>query len=228
MLSALDWFILIILLGGLIRGYTVGAVRQIGSLVGLVAALLVSVEFMESVGGMVVASIGLSESLAPLAGFTVLFVGVYLLFVILSRLVEQVFESLSLSFVNRAAGGAVGSLKAALLLSLLFLVLGGLEMPDKQTRRQSAFYRPVARLLPQAIEVTERWFPAAKKAADQLGQQVRSRVESVPNARPSSEAGMGTTDGCRPGALASCLGPLHRTERGSLHTNVDSEPAAWS
>jgi membrane protein required for colicin V production len=180
MLIALDWFILVVLIGGLIRGFTVGAVRQVGSLIGLVVALLVSVEFMESVGTVIVSSLGLSEALIPLAGFTVLFLGVYLVSLILSRVVEQILDSLSLSFVNRTAGGAVGGVKAALLLSLLFLVLSGVEVPDQQTRRESAFYTPVARLLPEAIEATEKWIPAAKEAADKLGRRVRSEVEAVP------------------------------------------------
>ncbi len=180
MLIALDWFILVVLIGGLIRGYSVGAVRQVGSLIGLVVALLISVEFMGSVGALVVSSLGLSESLAPLAGFTVVFLGVYLLVLAVSRLVEQVFESLSLSVLNRAAGGAVGGFKAALLLSLLFLVLGGVEMPAQETRRESAFYTPIAQLLPETIEATEEWVPAASNAADKLGQWVRSEVEAVP------------------------------------------------
>jgi membrane protein required for colicin V production len=187
MLTVLDWFILAILLGGLIRGYLVGAVRQVAGLLGLVAALLFSVEFMGSVGALIVASLGLAESVAPLAGFTVLFLGVYLLFLALARLLEQLFDTLSLSFLNRAAGGAVGGIKAALLLSLLFLVLGGLELPEQETRNDSALYRPVARLLPQTIEATETWFPAAKQAADQLGRQVRSRVDAVPKSSAKPE-----------------------------------------
>lgn len=181
MLIALDWFILVVLIGGLIRGFTVGAVRQVGSLIGLVVALLVSVEFMESVGALIVSSLGLSEALAPLAGFTVLFLGVYLVSLILSQVVEQILDSLSLSLVNRTAGGAVGGVKAALLLSLLFLVLSGIEMPDQQTRRESALYAPVAQLLPEVIEATEEWIPAAKKAANKLGRRVRSEVEAVPD-----------------------------------------------
>jgi len=187
MLIALDWLILVILLGGLIRGYMVGAVRQIGSIIGIVAALLFSVEFMESVGTVIVSSLGLSESLIPLTGFTVLFLGVYLLFLALSHLVEQVLESLSLSILNRIAGGAVGGVKAALLLSLLFLVLAGLEMPQRDTRDASAFYQPVARLLPRTIEAAEEWMPAAKKAADQLGRHIRSKVQSPPEV-PSDSA----------------------------------------
>lgn len=187
MLIALDWFILLILLGGLVRGYMVGAVRQVGSVLGIVAALLFSVEFMDSVGALIVSSLGLSDALAPLAGFTVLFLGVYLLFIALSRLVEQLFETLSLSTVNQVLGGAVGGVKAALLLSLLFLVLGGMELPEQETRNDSAFYQPIAELLPRTIEATEDWVPAAKDAADQLGRQVRSKVESVPE-ESSSES----------------------------------------
>jgi membrane protein required for colicin V production len=202
MLTVLDWFILAILLGGLIRGYLVGAVRQVAGLLGLVAALLFSVEFMESVGALIVASLGLAESVAPLAGFTVLFLGVYLLFLALARLLEQLFETLSLSLLNRAAGGAVGGLKAALLLSLLFLVLGGLELPEQETRNDSALYRPVAQLLPRTIEATEAWFPAAKRAADQLGRQVRSRVDAV----PKSSAG---PEGARPAPAPPPAGRQH-------------------
>lgn len=180
MLIALDWFILVILLGGLVRGYTVGAVRQVASLIGLLAALLFSVEFMRSVGALIVSSLGLSDSLAPLAGFTVLFLGVYLVFMAVSRFLEHALESLSLSVLNRAAGSVVGAFKAALLLSLLFLILGGLELPEQETRTASTLYSPVAQLLPQAIDATSEWFPAAKEAADQLGRQVRSEIEAVP------------------------------------------------
>jgi membrane protein required for colicin V production len=187
MLIALDWFILVILLGGLIRGYMVGAVRQIASIIGIVAALLFSVEFMESVGTLIVSSIGLSESLIPLTGFTVLFLGVYVLFLALSRLFEQVLDSLSLSVVNQITGSAVGGIKAALLLSLLFLVLAGIELPERDTRDESTFYQPVVRLLPRTIEAAEEWVPAAKKAADQLSRQIRSKVQSPPEV-PSDSA----------------------------------------
>lgn len=188
MLSALDWLILVVLVGGLIRGYIVGAVRQVASLIGLAVAFLFSVEFMGTVGSAVVSALGVSESFAPLAGFTVLFLGIYLLFLVLSRLVEQVLDTLSLSVVNRAAGSAVGGFKAALLLSLLFLVLTGMELPDQRTRNRSALYYPVAQLLPETIEAAEGWFPAAKDAADELGRHVRSEVDLSPDGSETEDA----------------------------------------
>jgi membrane protein required for colicin V production len=106
--------------------------------------------------------------------------------VALSRLVGQVFETLSRSVVNQVLGGAVGGGKAALLLSLLFLVLGGMELPKQETRADSTFYQPVAKLLPRTIEATENWIPAAKEAADQLSRQIRSEMEAVPESSSDS------------------------------------------
>jgi membrane protein required for colicin V production len=182
MLIALDWLILVVLLGGLVRGYMVGAVRQIGSLLGLALALLLSAQFMIPAGTLLVANLGLSESLVPLAGFAVVFVSVYLLVLLLSGLVEHLLSSLSLSIVNRAVGGAVGAVKAALLMSLLLLALRGMQVPSPQTRQASALYTPVVRLLPQALEASEKWLPAAQEAADTLERQIRSTLDTDPQA----------------------------------------------
>jgi len=176
--SLLDGFIVVILAAGLIRGFTVGAVRQIASLLGVFLALLVSAQLMHPIGGLLVATIGLSEAAGPIVGFVALFVGVWLLFVVLSRLLEHLIETLSLTLVNRAAGGLVGGLKAALLLSVLFLVLSQVEMPDRETRHQSVLYGPVASALPKTLEVASDYLPAAKRMSDTFGETVRPHVQS--------------------------------------------------
>jgi membrane protein required for colicin V production len=176
-LAALDWFILIVLTGGLIRGFVVGAVRQVASLLGLVLAFFLSVQLMHPVGTLIVSSLGLSESVAPIAGFIVIFVGVQLIFLALSRLLEQILDTLSLNLVNRAAGGALGGFKAALLLSILFLVLSGLEMPSKQIRNRSVLYSPVASALPKTLEATSPYLPAAKRASETFGHAVEPTLQ---------------------------------------------------
>lgn len=180
-LPALDWFILLILTGGLIRGFVVGAVRQVASIAGLIVAFFLSVQLMHPIGRLIVSSLGLSEAVGPIAGFVVIFVGVQLLFLALSRLLEHIIETLSLSLVNRAAGGALGGFKAALLLSVLFLVLSGMEMPSKEAREQSVLYDPVAKALPKTLNATSPYFPAAREASETFGQSVPS--ELTPSSR---------------------------------------------
>ena len=165
-LALLDWFILLVLGGGLLRGFMVGAVRQVASIVGLIAALLLSVQLMHPVGAVVASSLGLSAAVGPVAGFVVIFIGTQLLFFGLSRLIEGLLETLSLSLINRAAGGALGGLKAALLLSVLFLVLAGLQMPSEEVRKDSVLYDPVAQALPQTLDAAAPYVPAADRASD--------------------------------------------------------------
>jgi membrane protein required for colicin V production len=187
-LAALDWFILIVLTGGLIRGFVVGAVRQVASLIGITVAFFLSVQLMHPIGALIIASLGLSEAVGPIAGFIVIFIGVQLLFWALSRLLERVLETLSLSLVNRAAGGALGGFKAALLLSVLFLVLSGMGMPEETTRKQSVLYSPVARALPKTLDAASPYLPAAQRASETFGTTVRPQIQS------NTQETMGTSE----------------------------------
>lgn len=181
-LSALDWFILAVLAGGLARGIMVGAVRQVASLAGLLVAFFVSVQFMQPVGELIVSSLGLAPELIPIVGFVSLFLGIQLLFTALSRLLEQILDTLNLSIANRAAGGALGGFKAALLLSVLFLVLQSVKIPGPDVRQASSLYAPVATVLPQTWDAAATYVPQVKRVSDQFGDDVRQRLQ------PSSDS----------------------------------------
>jgi len=178
-LTALDWFILVVLAGGLARGLMAGAVRQVASVAGLLVAFFVSVQFMQPVGELVVQSLGLADGVAPVIGFVTLFVGVQLVVIALSRMIEHILDSLHLTVVNRVAGGAVGGLKAALLLSVLFLVLGSVDMPASETRSESALYDPVATVLPTAWDAAAQYVPRMKEVSDQFGADLRPKLRPV-------------------------------------------------
>jgi membrane protein required for colicin V production len=175
-MTYLDWFILIAVAAGLIRGLMVGAIRQVASIVGLLLAFVVAVQLMRPIGEMTVESIGVSQSTAPLVGFVVVFAGVQLLVVALARTLEVVVESLSLSFANRAAGGALGAFKAALLLSVLFLVTTHAGIPDEKAQENSTLYQPVASVLPGTWDYVAAYLPAMRQASDAFGREVRPRL----------------------------------------------------
>jgi len=191
-MTYLDWFILIAVAAGLIRGLMVGAIRQVASIVGLLLAFVVAVQLMRPIGEMTVESIGVSQSTAPLVGFVVVFAGVQLLVVALARTLEAVVESLSLSFANRAAGGALGAFKAALLLSVLFLVTTHAGVPDEKAQGNSTLYQPVASVLPGTWDYVAAYLPAMRQASDAFGREVRPRLApSAPD---------GTDENAAPGA----------------------------
>lgn len=184
-MTYLDWFILIAVAAGLIRGLMVGAIRQVASIVGLLLAFVVAVQLMRPIGDMTVDSLGLSEATAPLVGFVVVFAGVHLLVIALARMLEAVIDSLSLSFANRAAGGALGAFKAALLLSVLFLVTTHAGIPDQQAQGNSMLYQPVASVLPGTWDYVAAYLPAMRQASDAFGRDVRPRL--APSAPSDTE-----------------------------------------
>ena len=175
-MTYLDWFIMIAVAGGLVRGLMVGAIRQVASIVGLVLSFILAVQLMRPIGDMTVESMGVSQSTAPLVGFVVVFAGVQLLVVALARTLEAVVESLHLSFANRAAGGALGAFKAALILSVLFLVTTHAGIPDQKTQGNSVLYSPVANVLPGTWDYVAAYLPAVRQASDAFGRDVRPRL----------------------------------------------------
>lgn len=185
-LTLLDWFIVVVMAGGLARGMYVGAVRQVASIAGLIVAFVVSVQLMHPVGEITAQSLGLSEAAVPLVGFVVVFAGVQLIVFGVARMLESALESLHLSLANRAAGGALGAFKAALLMSVLFLVTTQLNVPDEQSQQESTLYGPVASVLPDTWDYAAAYLPKVKRASDAFGRRVRPALERDPFDEPGS------------------------------------------
>ena len=154
----LDLLILAGLGLGAVRGFWTGALRQIASLAGFFVAFLIAIQLMRPVGQRIVESLGVADQLGPVLGFVVVFLIVQVAAYSLARAAEGILRALHLTFLNRLAGGFVGAFKAALLLSVCFLILQVFNVPAPETREQSELYPPVSSALPAAWSfASERW-----------------------------------------------------------------------
>jgi len=187
-MTYLDWIIIVALAAGLVRGMMAGAIRQVASIIGLVVSFILAVQLMRPIGALTADGLGLSEATAPLVGFVVVFGGVQLIIIALARMIEAAVESLNLTFANRAAGGALGAFKAALLLSVLFLVSTQAGIPDEETQQASMLYTPVAEVLPGTWDHVAAYLPAVRQASEAFGESVR------PTLTPDDEEPPAPTD----------------------------------
>ena len=167
-MATLDLLILLGLGVGLARGFWTGGVRQAASLLGLVLAFLLALQLMNQVGYLIIGLTGISEQVAPAVGFLVVFVVVQIAIFAIARMLEHVLRMIGLGIVNRFIGGAIGGLKAALLLSILFLVLSAFNIPEPEARRQSELYGPVAGLLPRAWDLAADQWPRVERLYDRF------------------------------------------------------------
>lgn len=172
----LDVLILIVLAVALARGFSTGAIRQAASIVGLIVSVVLAVQLMDPVGVLVAGSLGVSDRIAPLVGFVLVLLVVQVALFAVVRMAEAVLGALKLSILNRALGGVVGAAKGALVLSVLFLVLGYVGVPDAEARAESSLYGPVAGVLPVAWDAAADLFPHVERLSRRFGEDVREEL----------------------------------------------------
>lgn len=173
-IESLDILIAIVLIVGLARGVTTGAVRQIVSFLGTVAAIILALELMSPIGRFVGDAVPMADAIEPTVGFVVVFLAIQLGLLFAVRLVEAGIKAFRLTPVNRLVGAGVGTLKAALLLSVVFLVLGFFEMPEQENRQASVLYEPVASVFPATWEYAARHLPMVRNLSDRFGKDVEA------------------------------------------------------
>lgn len=180
-MNTLDLLILLGLVVGIVRGMTTGVVRQVAKLFGLVVAFFLSLQLMDAVGALATDSLGISPRIAPVVGFVLVYLVVQVAVFLLIHAVESLIGVLRIGAVNRALGGALGALKAALVLSLVFLVLGHLGVPERETQARSSFYDPIASVLPDAWSFVAERLPAVRSLSESFGQRVEAELpETTP------------------------------------------------
>ena len=178
-MNLLDLLVLAVLAFGLVRGLGTGAIQQAASILGVLIAFVLSLELMHEAGALIVESFAVSEEAAPLLGFVLVFIAVQVGVFVLVRIVKGLVGALKLTAVDRLLGGAVGAFKAALLLSVVFLVLDRFGFPDADARDASAFYAPIADVLPAAWAYVSETFPQVEALSEAFGDRVESELSDA-------------------------------------------------
>lgn len=168
-MNTLDIIILVVLGIGIAHGIRTGLIKQVASILGMVVAFFLGVAFMVPVGQKLVESLGFSETLGPLLGFTLVFVIVHLVVIGAMKALEKAVGALKLSAINRGAGGAVGAFKAAFVLSVLLMLVGNMGYPNDGMRDTSLFYTPVATVMPASWSFVQDRMPQIRQLTDRVG-----------------------------------------------------------
>lgn len=127
----------------LYKGWRRGLVREVATLVGVLAGIWAAVHLSQEVSGW----IGLESENAVLVAFFLCFVGAMVLAYLLGRMVEGLMKAAHISIANRVLGALLGMLKA---LCVLAVLLNYVEMFDKNEvllkpdlKEKSLLYKPV-------------------------------------------------------------------------------------
>lgn len=151
-----------------IRGFSRGILYSVFSLLGLLIAIMVSVNFSRMISVVISHWFGFNSKYLPLLSFIVVFIAVYFVFRLLEKSLEHVFRALRINFINKLAGALVWALIWTLLFSTLLFYANNMDLlPDAQ-KRDSIVYRETADLAPQVVEGIGRIIPPVRNIFDNL------------------------------------------------------------
>ncbi len=164
-MTVLDWMIVAFIGIGVVIGYSKGIIRQLASLLGLVAGLLIARAMFAKVGETLAAELGASLTFAQILSFVLIGVLVPVGFLLLASVMTKAVEVVRLGFVNRLLGAGMGGLKylifAALFINLVEYTDSESNLIAKTTKSSSVLYYPIK-------ELSEFFYPTVRSVTKQL------------------------------------------------------------
>jgi len=147
------------LLWALLRGF----VRELVSMIGWVAAFVLSIMFTQALAVMLPESLG--PLLSSLLAFVAIFIGVWVISGLVGLVLSKLVRAVGLGWGDRFLGGLLGLVRGAVIV-LLAVMLGGLTpLPHEAFWRNAMFAAP----LETAVVALKPLLP------DELAQRIRYR-----------------------------------------------------
>ncbi|MFO7617495.1 MAG: CvpA family protein [Bacteroidales bacterium] len=147
----LDLIIILVLIGGIFSGYRNGLIGEVASLAGLILGIWGAVRFSWWAAELL-EGFGLSFSLMPVISFVITFLVIVLLVQAVAGLVRHLLESISLGWFNKIAGIAAGVAKAAIIGSVILILISSFDDRQRFLREEvkegSLLYKPLSELVP--------------------------------------------------------------------------------
>ena len=146
-MTTLDFAIIGIIFIGAILGFTKGFIKQLSSIVGLIAGLLLARALFASVGEKLAVELGPSVSIGQTIAFFLIWLVVPLTISLLASMLSQAVEAIHLGFINRWLGAGLGVIKFALLTSMIVYFIEYIDSKDNliqsTTKSKSLLYYPI-------------------------------------------------------------------------------------
>lgn len=143
-MSILDIILLICFIPAAVLGYQKGMIKQVISIISIIAGVWLAFQFATLLGNWMQEYITASSEILTLVAFVVIMLGAFIGFGLIGKLIEATFKLVCLGWVNRLLGVAFSIIKTILILSLFIIVFESLNhrfsLVDEATLSSSLLY----------------------------------------------------------------------------------------
>ncbi len=142
-MNIIDIIIIIALVVSIFLGLKDGAIRQIGTLIGIIAAIILAKAF----GSTVSSYLGIGGDYADIWGYVIVLIASLIAVAFAASLLRKIVKAVGLGIIDRLAGGAVAAIKCSLILAILFSLFAMINTPlqlvEEELFEESMLYAPV-------------------------------------------------------------------------------------
>ncbi len=166
----IDFFVLGIIIIALVNGYKRGLFKEASTFIGLVSAIIFSINYADWLAMKIEGTFNLSPSLLYVFCFAIIFIFTLFVLKLLGHYFYMMVKITPLRYPNKVGGGIFGILKGVFLLSLVFLMF--IFVPVFHSLNQSideSWAAPTIRMMiPTTFDMTMRFHPESGRFADKV------------------------------------------------------------
>jgi len=154
-MNNIDIALCIPLVWGFYRGFVKGLIIEVASLIALSLGIWGGFYFSGFCANKIKELFNWQSTYLPIASFAIVFLTIILSIFLLARLLSTLSKKLSLGGLDKILGAAFGSLKFALILSVIIFVIDALEksypLISFEAQNKSVLYKPIGKIAPFII-----------------------------------------------------------------------------
>lgn len=151
---------------GLVFGFFKGFVHEVVSFLAIFVALLSAELFTPIVMPILIHMFSLSEKSGKTLAYILVFVAIIALMFLASKFIEKILSKIHLGWLNSLAGGVLGALKFALIISVLMNVFDAVDsrfhLANQQKKESSIGYYPILKLAPTLWQESKKIYEQQK------------------------------------------------------------------
>ena len=155
-MTLFDYLVLTVLLLSVLIGVLRGLVREMLSLLGWIAALVVANTWGAQMAAWLPVAVP-GTMVRLIVGFLILFVATLLLASLVTMAISQLVKSMGLQVADRGLGGLFG-LARGVLIVLVVVILGGLTAMPQQPFWRNSLFAPLAET---GVRTLKPWLPGS-------------------------------------------------------------------
>ena len=154
-MNYIDIILCVPLVWGLYRGFVKGLIVEAASLVAFGLGIWGGLYFSEFIAEKIKEQFNWDSPYLPIISFAITFLGIVIVVYFIAKLIQRMVEGMALSSINKIGGAVFGSLKYALLMSVVIFVMNAVEksypLISLDVKKGSLLYEPVGMIAPTII-----------------------------------------------------------------------------